>query len=443
MSISVNVSEAFGKVIQPTWLTEDEEDFEAVSHNFQSPETYYSSVLLSEPLGSYISTYDAQKILSKGLRKNSWIKAYYTNKELLREKYILDFVDLIVASIDENFNSSIIEDAVYLFKLNLPNFLASFQENYFTSNLVAMYFLALLDHKLQQVGGKLTAKDIEIIYSLPKITPNAFSFYNIKKIQNDLYSRGILKRKRRTDFYEPLRARIKDILGLLVKNFPELNKKLDDLEQIVFDLINMRKVPGTNYKDAAVIMIMSVATNLFELRYRNNFWSLLSKEYAFEKEKMLKSVYRFRSRLKEVELNKLILKSYAPKKEQEKEEKKEKTISTFEIKKAIYLFSDKIMDKFSRLEKDLLIVEQQAYRLIDKNIHANLDVDKYTLPVLLFQSLIPKLNIAEYEKERLLEFLSKFMKKNEQILNRLKKRIELEEISNKKKEKMIKVGEFE
>ncbi|MHA1351614.1 MAG: hypothetical protein ACTSPP_02325, partial [Candidatus Heimdallarchaeaceae archaeon] len=338
------------------------------------------------------------------------------------------------------FNSSIIEDAVYLFKLNLPNFLASFQENYFTSNLVAMYFLALLDHRLQQVGGKLTAKDIEIIYSLPKITPNAFSFYNIKKIQNDLYSRGILKRKRRTDFYEPLRARIKDILGLLVKNFPELNKKLDDLEQIVFDLINMRKVPGTNYKDAAVIMIMSVATNLFELKYRNNFWSLLSKEYAFEKEKMLKSVYRFRSRLKEVELNKLILKSYAPKQEQEKEEKKEKTISTFEIKKAIYLFSDKIMDKFSRLEKDLLIVEQQAYRLIDKNIHANLDVDKYTLPVLLFQSLIPKLNIAEYEKERLLEFLSKFMKKDEQILNRLKKRIELEEISNKKKEKMIKVG---
>ncbi|MHA1116067.1 MAG: hypothetical protein ACTSPJ_07820 [Candidatus Heimdallarchaeaceae archaeon] len=443
MSISVNVSETFGKVIQPTWLTEDEEDFEAVSHYFQSPETYYSSVLLSEPLGSYISTYDAQKILSKGLRKNSWIKAYYTNKELLREKYILDFVDLIVASIDEIFNSSIIEDAVYLFKLNLPNFLASFQENYFTSNLVAMYFLALLDHRLQQVGGKLTAKDIEIIYSLPKITPNAFSFYNIKKIQNDLYSRGILKRKRRTDFYEPLRARIKDILGLLVKNFPELNKKLDDLEQIVFDLINMRKVPGTNYKDAAVIMIMSVATNLFELKYRNNFWSLLSKEYAFEKEKMLKSVYRFRSRLKEVELNKLILKSYAPKQEQEKEEKKEKTISTFEIKKAIYLFSDKIMDKFSRLEKDLLIVEQQAYRLIDKNIHANLDVDKYTLPVLLFQSLIPKLNIAEYEKERLLEFLSKFMKKDEQILNRLKKRIELEEISNKKKEKMIKVGEFE
>ncbi|MHA1203802.1 MAG: hypothetical protein ACTSRR_03180 [Candidatus Heimdallarchaeaceae archaeon] len=440
MSISVNVSETFGKVIQPTWLTEDEEDFEAVSHYFQSPETYYSSVLLSEPLGSYISTYDAQKILSKGLRKNSWIKAYYTNKELLREKYILDFVDLIVASIDEIFNSSIIEDAVYLFKLNLPNFLASFQENYFTSNLVAMYFLALLDHRLQQVGGKLTAKDIEIIYSLPKITPNAFSFYNIKKIQNDLYSRGILKRKRRTDFYEPLRARIKDILGLLVKNFPELNKKLDDLEQIVFDLINMRKVPGTNYKDAAVIMIMSVATNLFELKYRNNFWSLLSKEYAFEKEKMLKSVYRFRSRLKEVELNKLILKSYAPKQEQEKEEKKEKTISTFEIKKAIYLFSDKIMDKFSRLEKDLLIVEQQAYRLIDKNIHANLDVDKYTLPVLLFQSLIPKLNIAEYEKERLLEFLSKFMKKDEQILNRLKKRIELEEISNKKKEKMIKVG---
>ncbi|MHA1316282.1 MAG: hypothetical protein ACTSQ6_02045 [Candidatus Heimdallarchaeaceae archaeon] len=415
-------------------------NFEAVSHYFQSPETYYSSVLLSEPLGSYISTYDAQKILSKGLRKNSWIKAYYTNKELLREKYILDFVDLIVASIDEIFNSSIIEDAVYLFKLNLPNFLASFQENYFTSNLVAMYFLALLDHRLQQVGGKLTAKDIEIIYSLPKITPNAFSFYNIKKIQNDLYSRGILKRKRRTDFYEPLRARIKDILGLLVKNFPELNKKLDDLEQIVFDLINMRKVPGTNYKDAAVIMIMSVATNLFELKYRNNFWSLLSKEYAFEKEKMLKSVYRFRSRLKEVELNKLILKSYAPKQEQEKEEKKEKTISTFEIKKAIYLFSDKIMDKFSRLEKDLLIVEQQAYRLIDKNIHANLDVDKYTLPVLLFQSLIPKLNIAEYEKERLLEFLSKFMKKDEQILNRLKKRIELEEISNKKKEKMIKVG---
>ncbi|UJG43692.1 MAG: hypothetical protein K9W46_00570 [Candidatus Heimdallarchaeum endolithica] len=440
--MSISVSEAFGKVIQPEWLTKKEEDFETVSHYFHSQEHCPSSVLLSEPLGSYISSYDAQKILSKGLRKKSWIKAYYTNKELLREKYILDFVDLIVASIDENFNSSIIEDAVYLFKLNLPNFLASFKENYFTSNLVAMYFFALLDHRLQQVGGKLTAKDIEIIYSLPKITPNAFSFYNIKKIQNDLYSRGILKRKRRTDFYEPLRARIKDILGILVKNFPELGKKFDDLEQIVFDLINMRKVPGTNYKDAAVIMIMSVATNLFELKYRHDFWLILSKEYTFEKEKMIKSVYRFRSRLKGVELNKLILKSYVPKAIEKKEEREKKATSYFEIKKAIYLFSDKIMDKFPRLEKDLLLVEQQAYRLIDKNIHENLDVNKYNLPVLLFQSLIPKLDIAEYEKKRLQDFLKQFMKTDEQILNRLKKRIELKEYSNRKK-KMIKVGEFE
>ncbi|MHA1865822.1 MAG: hypothetical protein ACTSWZ_04875, partial [Candidatus Heimdallarchaeaceae archaeon] len=112
------------------------------------------------------------------------------------------------------------------------------------------------------------------------------------------------------------------------------------------------------------------------------------------------------------------------------------------IKKAIYLFSDKIMDKFPRLEKDLLLVEQQAYRLIDKNIHENLDVNKYNLPVLLFQSLIPKLDIAKYEKKRLQDFLKQFMKTDEQILNRLKKRIELKEYSNRKK-KMIKVGEFE
>ncbi|MHA1400974.1 MAG: hypothetical protein ACTSQE_11560 [Candidatus Heimdallarchaeaceae archaeon] len=405
MSVSVNVVEKQQQIGFLSGWPDEEKDYDAFLHG----QPFCS---WKEPLGTYISDYDTKQILSSGIRKRNWIRAYHTDQRRNREKYILDFLDIVISTVDSYFNSNIIDECAQLFKHYLPKFLERFEENYFTSNYIAMYFLALLDYRLSLVGGKISPKHLEPFYDLPKITSGVFSFINMKKIQAELYTAGIIKRQRRRDFYLPLRTKINDFINLVLSSFPELEEKMRRIEKIVYKLISDRIIPGTNYDEAAITMVMAVSQYFFTLKYRKDLWDFIEDCYGQQKEKILRATYRFRARLKEKgfeqEISIQLKRTKVKPNELNKEEQFKKLTEAFNLKKKIFFIIDKLMHQFPKHANIFLVIEKKAYEIIDKEFYPKIDKDK--VPSVIILSLFRYYDLTFNELQNIWDFVSQLCK---------------------------------
>ncbi len=328
-------------------------------------------LIAKETLGSYLSANDAQKILSKGVRKKAWLKAYSLDNKTYKERYTEDYLNKIISSLESYFNDDILKETAQLFKVNLQIFINNFKGKYFTSNYVALYYLALLDHRLNLIGAKLTTNHFKKLKDLPKITSRVFTYSKMKRIQSELYSAGIIRRNKRNDYYVSLRAKVRDFINFLFLHFSEYENKLRAIEAIVFQLIDYRLSPGVDYDNAAKTMVMTIASYYFDQLTKKEIWKVIEQNYGIDsKTKLLKATYRYRSKLKkkgfENDINALKDDPQPALEAYRKEQEFDKLSKKFAKKKEVYNIVDSLMSVFPNWSKYLLHIEEELYALLDE-----------------------------------------------------------------------------
>ena len=265
-----------------------------------------STIQQTEELGSFLSTHDLSQILAPGLRKASIIKSYFTDPEEDRTNRIMEIVSTISNLFLEYFPSKLVTEATIQFQRLLPDFLQDFGSNkYFTKNVIANYFLALLDFRLSLVGSKISPNHVELVRdSLRLQKGKIFSYFAVKQTQSELLAAGYIQRKKNRIYSPLLKSKVANIVNETILYFPDKEVELMNLQDKAFDLIDERIIPYIDIEDAAFVIVSS----LFSYYIQDNgliraYWIFINKHYEPGADFLRTKVYRYRSMLKKANKN--------------------------------------------------------------------------------------------------------------------------------------------
>ncbi len=260
-----------------------------------------STIQQNEELGTFLSTHDLSQILAPGLRKSSIIRSYFVDPEEDRTNRIMEIITTISNIFLEYYPSKLVTDTTIQFQRFLPDFIQDFGSNkYFTKNVIANYFLALLDFRLSLVGSKISPNHIELVRDVLGMKKGkTFSYFAVKQIQSELLAAGYIQRKRNPVFSPLLKSRVANIVNETILYFPDKELKLMKLQEKAFDLIDDRIIPRIDVEDAAFVIVSS----LLSYYIRDNgiiraYWIFITKHYKQDVEFLKRKVYRYRSMLK-------------------------------------------------------------------------------------------------------------------------------------------------
>ncbi len=257
-------------------------------------------------LGTYLSPQDLQQILAPGLRKASIVKSYFVKPEEDRTNRILDFTDLLANIFKEHYPVNLVNEVIMQFQKLLPDFLEDYStERYFTKNIVANHFLALLDYRLTLVGNKLSPNHIENVRDLLGLKKGkTFSYFSMKKTQSELFASGYIQRKKNNIFSPMLKNRVSQLINEIMQFSPENEGTLEFVQRKAFDLIDDRIIPKIDIEIAALVMVSSLL--LFYISDRgmiHAYWVFLENKYKVDLVLLKRKIYRYRSLLKKKNMN--------------------------------------------------------------------------------------------------------------------------------------------
>lgn len=260
-----------------------------------------ASIQQIEELGSFLSTHDLSQILAPGLRKASIIKSYFVDPEEDRTNRIMEFVLLVSNIFLEFFPTKLVTETTIQFQRFLPDFLEDFgSSRYFTRNVIANYFLALLDFRLSLVGSKLSPNHVDLVRETMGMKKGKiFSYFAVKQTQSELLAAGYIQRKRNTVFSPLLKSKVANIVNEVILFFPDKELELIKLQEKAFDLIDERIIPRIDIEEAAFVIVSS----LLNYYIRDDgiiraYWVFIGKHYRQNVEFLKRKVYRYRSMLK-------------------------------------------------------------------------------------------------------------------------------------------------
>ena len=201
----------------------------------------------------------------------------------------------------EFFPDKIVTDATIQFQRFLPDFILDFGSNkYFTKNVIANYYLALLDFRLSLVGSKISPSHIEKVReALGLQRGKVFSFFAVKQTQSELLAAGYIQRKRQPVYSPLLKSKVANIVNETILYFPDKELELTKLQEKAFDLIDNQIVPRIDVEEAAFVIVSSLLCYFI----RDNsiirmYWVFISRHYHKDLEFLKRKVYRYRSMLK-------------------------------------------------------------------------------------------------------------------------------------------------
>ncbi len=271
------------------------------------------SVVASEfkvgQLGGYISSADLSQILSSGIRKQSLVKSYFSNPEDERINRIMTFTNHIGNQLIEYFPLKIITEVTIHFQRLVPKFLEDYGDSrYFTRLHVANHFLALLDYRLSLVGSKLSPKHIDLIsknLDYQRGKTKTFSFFAMKKVQNDLLAAGFIQRKRKMIYSPLLISKVNQAICGLEQAFPQLENLWIRVREESLKLIESQIVPKINIDDCAIVILATLIPFYCkkERGLMKVIWMYLEHHYNIDIGYIKRKVYRFRSMLRKNHLN--------------------------------------------------------------------------------------------------------------------------------------------
>ncbi|OLS32208.1 MAG: hypothetical protein HeimAB125_11170 [Candidatus Heimdallarchaeota archaeon AB_125] len=252
-------------------------------------------------LGTYLSPQDLSQILAPGLRKASIVKSYFVKPEEDRTNRILEFTDLLSNIFKEHYPVNLVNEVIMQFQKLLPDFLEDYgTERYFTKNIVANHFLAMLDYRLTLVGNKLSPHHIENVRDLLGLKKGkTFSYFSMKKTQSELFASGYIQRKKNNIFSPMLKNKVSQLINEVMQFSPENEGTLEFVQRKAFDLIDDRIIPKIDIEIAALVMVSSLL--LFYISDRgmiHAYWVFLENKYKVDLVLLKRKVYRYRSYLK-------------------------------------------------------------------------------------------------------------------------------------------------
>ncbi|MCK4844850.1 MAG: hypothetical protein KAS95_04195 [Candidatus Heimdallarchaeota archaeon] len=255
-------------------------------------------------LGGYISSTDLSQILSSGIRKQRIVKSYFSNPEDERINRIMTFTHQIGNLLIEYFPSTIITEVTIHFQRLVPLFLEDYGDcRYFTRLHVANHFLALLDYRLSLVGSKLSPKHIDLIsqnLDYQRGKTKTFSFFAMKKVQNDLLTAGFIQRKRKMIYSPLLSSKVNQAICGLEQAFPHLEDLWSRVREESLRLISLQFVPKINIDDCAIVILATLIPFycVKERGLMKVIWMYLEHHYNIDIDYIKRKVYRFRSMLR-------------------------------------------------------------------------------------------------------------------------------------------------
>ena len=259
------------------------------------------SIHQTEELGTFLSTQELAQILDPGVRKSGIIKSYFVDPEEDRHNRIMEIATRISNIFLEFFPDKIVTDATIQFQHFLPDFISDFGSNkYFTKNVIANYYLALLDFRLSLVGSKISPSHIELVRECLGLQKGkVFSFFAVKQTQSELLAAGFIQRKRQPVYSPLLKSKVADIVNETILYFPDKEVELTKLQEKAFDLIDSHIVPRIDVEEAAFVIVSSLLCYYI----RDNgliraYWVFITKHYKKDVEFLKRKVYRYRSMIK-------------------------------------------------------------------------------------------------------------------------------------------------
>ena len=260
-----------------------------------------ATIQQTEELGTFLSTHELSQILAPGLRKASIIKSYFVDPEEDRTNRIMEIVTTISNIFLEFFPSKLVTEATIQFQRYLPDFIEDFGSNrYFTKNVIANYYLALLDFRLSLVGSKISPNHIDLVRdTLGLQKGKIFSYFGVKQVQSELLAAGYIQRKRNPVFSPLLKSKVANIVNEIILYFPDKEIALMNLQEKAFDLIDEHIIPKIDVEDAAFVIVSSlISYYITENGLIRAYWIFISKHYRQDVEYLKRKVYRYRSMLK-------------------------------------------------------------------------------------------------------------------------------------------------
>ena len=260
-----------------------------------------TSLTQAEELGTFLSSQDLVQILEPGVRKSGLIKSYFVDPEEERTNNIMAVVSRISYIFLEFFPSKIVTDATIQFQRFLPDFILDFGSNkYFTRNVIARYYLALLDFRLSLVGSKISPSHIDLVRdSLGMKKSKSFTFFGVKQTQSELLAAGYIQRKRNPVFSPLLKSKVSNIVNETILYFPDKEVELARLQEKAFDLIDVQVIPRIDVDEAAFVIVSSLLSYYIrDSGIIRAYWIFIGKHYEKSVDLLKNKVYRYRSMIK-------------------------------------------------------------------------------------------------------------------------------------------------
>ncbi len=266
---------------------------------------YDGSDIQDLELGGYIKKLDAYKILSKGVRTSSLISSYFRDAAEERKINAVDYIKKNVKHLFyDQFPSSMLDDSLFLFEQLIDQIIKNLgEEVYITKNTIVLFYMGLLNHRLNTVYAKISPSHFDTLLELPGLTKNVCTIFNMKKAQIQLYKWGLLKRNpTKFVFSHLLRSKVNYAINELIHHFEQLRNSLRAIENNVNALIESKVYPNVNVdRSAATLIAAHFQEFIPDFNCRQTVFEFIenSDKFDFDFDAFKKGMYKFRSLLKE------------------------------------------------------------------------------------------------------------------------------------------------